>query len=87
MVITELVTNGLVHGTGEELVVRFLLTRRRLLIEVSDGSPGRAEVRAAGSGDESGRGMLLVDALTDGWGTSADGTTTWCSFTLPRGRP
>lgn len=87
LVITELVTNGLVHGTGEELVVRFFLTRRRLVIEVSDGSRGRAEVRTTGAEGESGRGMFLVDALADAWGTSADGSTTWCSFTLPGSRP
>jgi len=87
LVISELVTNGLVHGTGEELAVRFLLTTRQLVIEVADGSPGRARVRVAAPEDESGRGMALVDAIADAWDTSPDGTTTWCSFALPGSKP
>ncbi|GAA1894959.1 hypothetical protein GCM10009753_24800 [Streptantibioticus ferralitis] len=41
---------------------------RELRIEVSDGNPSPARPRPTGITDESGRGLLLVDALAQDWG-------------------
>jgi anti-sigma regulatory factor (Ser/Thr protein kinase) len=60
-----------------------------LSVTVCDRMPGAAEIRAAADGDESGRGLPLVDALVrengGAWGTSDDGAETWCSLTIPDG--
>lgn len=50
---------------------------------MSDGSTALPQKRRPGPAEEHGRGVLIIDALADAWGTSDDGTTTWCSLTLP----
>lgn len=85
LLISELVTNALRYGTADAVVFRFVLAEKAVLIEVDDGSPAQPQVRAAGPAEESGRGMLLVSVLADDWGTSFDGTRTWCSLAIPAG--
>ncbi|MFF0698551.1 ATP-binding protein [Streptomyces tendae] len=62
--------------------VRFYLTDVHVVIEVDDGSPCTPVLRCPGPDDESGRGLLLVQALAEAWGVSPDGTTTWCTLPL-----
>ncbi|MEU3984630.1 ATP-binding protein [Streptomyces sp. NPDC026672] len=81
---TELATNALRHGTGT-VGFRLCVRDEHLVIEVRDGSPQRPVLRRAALDDESGRGLVLVDALADAWGTSPDGTTTWCRLSLRKG--
>jgi hypothetical protein len=50
---------------------------------VDDGSEKRPRLSDVATDSETGRGLFLVDALADRWGVSADGTTTWCTLTLP----
>lgn len=80
--LSELVTNAFEHGQGD-IGVRILVTGGRLRLEITDGSPTAAAVRRAGPDDESGRGMFIVAALAEEWGTSDDGTVTWCTLVLP----
>ncbi|MFJ2819358.1 MULTISPECIES: ATP-binding protein [unclassified Streptomyces] len=82
-VLSELVTNALVHGTGDWVVLRFLLSADVLVLEVDDGSPQRARVNVADPYDENGRGMFIVDKLSNLCGVSPDGTKTWCAFRIP----
>ncbi|MCX5207521.1 ATP-binding protein [Streptomyces sp. NBC_00237] len=82
-VISELVTNALLHGKGDRIAFRFLLTANVLALEVDDGSPNRAHVNEAGMDDENGRGLFIVNALSTLCGVSPDGTKTWCTFTIP----
>ncbi|MDQ0994527.1 anti-sigma regulatory factor (Ser/Thr protein kinase) [Streptomyces sp. V3I7] len=69
LVVSELVTNALVHAAGE---VRLDLTRvnHRLRVAVADGSP-RTPVRPTTICWEAtgGRGILLVEAMSAAWGT------------------
>ncbi|WP_405971763.1 ATP-binding protein [Streptomyces sp. NBC_00988] len=83
VLVTELVTNALEHGIGD-VGLRVYLTDTHLLIEVRDGSHQLPVLRKAASGDENGRGLFLVRAISDAWGVSSDGTTTWCSLPLAR---
>ncbi|MET8676119.1 ATP-binding protein [Streptomyces sp. NPDC004647] len=83
LLISELVTNALRYGTGSEVAFRFLLAMDVLVIEVGDGSPGRPRVNEADPDKESGRGMLIVASVAATWGVSTDGTTTWCTLTIP----
>ncbi|MFD7614091.1 ATP-binding protein [Streptomyces sp. NPDC059828] len=82
-VISELVTNALLHGKGDRVAFRFLLAANVLALEVDDGSPNRAHVNEADPYDENGRGLFIVNALSTLCGVSPDGTKTWCTFTIP----
>jgi len=69
LVVSELVTNALVHTDGQ---VRLDLTliNHRLRISVADNSP-RTPVKPTNIGWEAtgGRGILLVEAMSAAWGT------------------
>jgi CheY-like chemotaxis protein/anti-sigma regulatory factor (Ser/Thr protein kinase) len=70
VVVTELVTNALLHaGTSCEL--RAGLTDRALRLQVTDYGPGMPDPRAADDRAEHGRGLLLVSALCVAWGVEA----------------
>jgi anti-sigma regulatory factor (Ser/Thr protein kinase) len=86
LVVSELVTNAIQHGHGD-VGLRMRYDAGELCIEVKDGNPEPAELRSAGDEDESGRGLFLVAVLAKDWGVSDDGTTTWCTFRVPAGRP
>jgi serine phosphatase RsbU (regulator of sigma subunit)/anti-sigma regulatory factor (Ser/Thr protein kinase)/putative methionine-R-sulfoxide reductase with GAF domain len=80
LLVSELVTNGVRHaGTG----MRLVLTRQsatQVRIAVTDKAPA-ADVRPrdSDSGAEGGRGLFLVEHLSTGWGSVADGAgkTVW----------
>ena len=68
LVASELVTNAVVHaGTAIDLTLR--LVGPVLHIAVRDGGPGRPKIADVDESSESGRGLLLVDALAASWGT------------------
>ncbi|MFI8850124.1 SpoIIE family protein phosphatase [Streptomyces sp. NPDC053499] len=89
LVVSELVTNALVHTRGE---VRLDLTLAgdRLRVAVSDSSP-RTPIRAASMDWEAtgGRGILLVDALSESWGSVpfSGGKQVWSEIALPPREP
>ena len=66
VVVDELVANAVLHA-GTEIELRFALQPDRLGIAVADRSPGRPGIGQPGEGAESGRGLLLVDALARSW--------------------
>ncbi len=59
---SEVVTNALLHGRSE-CRVTIDVDRRQVRVEVHDALSERPVLRQAASGDESGRGLELVDAL------------------------
>ncbi|MFB9540761.1 MULTISPECIES: ATP-binding protein [Streptomyces] len=74
LIVAELAANAVTHGRvpGRDFELRLTLVTGGVRIEVSDaraGShpPGPREVHPPCSLDESGRGLLLVDALADRW--------------------
>ncbi|WP_327171532.1 ATP-binding protein [Streptomyces sp. NBC_01336] len=84
----ELLTNVIVHlGEGAPVTLRVSGTHTGLIrAELSDPVPGVWPVhRSAGAGDESGRGLLLVDALALRWGVERGlhGKTVWCELRAP----
>ncbi|MFB8030596.1 MULTISPECIES: ATP-binding protein [unclassified Streptomyces] len=82
--VSELATNALVHGVppGRGYLVRLTLEEqvRELLVEVHDSGGGVPMVREPCG--ESGRGLMLVDALADRWGVGErdPGKVVWCVF-------
>src|SRR5215510_9136392 len=77
LISSELVTNALRHGAGM-IGVRLHHARRDLRIEVHDHGAGRPLRWHAGTADESGRGLAVIDGLIsmyDGqWGCTDDYT-------------
>ena len=73
LLVSEVVTNGVRHaGTG----LRLALTRPapdRVRISVTDWAPrAGVQVRPSSRDAEGGRGLFLVDHLSDGWGSVSD---------------
>ncbi|GAA2134860.1 hypothetical protein GCM10009802_43490 [Streptomyces synnematoformans] len=66
-------TNALLHGgrPGRLFLVRLSLSETALVVEVHDGNSAAPQPRSAAEGDESGRGLLVVAALSDRWGVRA----------------
>ncbi|MFC9272923.1 SpoIIE family protein phosphatase [Streptomyces zhihengii] len=83
----EMITNALMHTDGGAVVTVRVLTgaRRRLRVEVEDRSSALPRRRDAGEDGVSGRGLLLVDRLSDAWGVEARGSgkSVWCEFAVP----
>jgi len=77
LVVSELVGNVIRHAKGP-LRVR-LLRSRTLICEVSDGSLTTPLIRRSAPTDEGGRGLQLIAALCQRWGTryTANGKTIW----------
>ncbi|MEU9173722.1 ATP-binding protein [Streptomyces sp. NPDC048420] len=80
--VSELVTNAVIHGVPPGRQLRLLLRRegRMLVVEVHDSGGGTPHV--VHDGDEGGRGLLLVAALSDKWGVRErePGKAVWCEF-------
>jgi hypothetical protein len=79
----ELVTNAVAH-TGRPRRLRLRLLVDRLVIEVTDADPRPPHRLKADATSEGGRGLLILTALTSGWGVRFDGTgkIVWCELPL-----
>jgi len=94
LLVSELVGNAIRHGHGE-IGLRVQRTGRgSVRVEVSDSNPTAPHVVAPPPTPDmdSGRGMLIVQALASSWGTRPDptssGKTVWCELDLsPDGGP
>ncbi|MFH8346601.1 SpoIIE family protein phosphatase [Streptomyces sp. NPDC018045] len=89
---TELITNALTHTDSGALVTVELLpsgargrARRRVRLEVEDRSSRWPRRRTPGETATSGRGLMMVEALSDSWGAEprGSGKALWCEFALP----
>jgi anti-sigma regulatory factor (Ser/Thr protein kinase) len=69
--LAELVSNALLHSAGPVLVA-IVDTGDTVRLEVHDTAPGRPAIRRRGSEADSGRGLILVDALADRWGCDSE---------------
>lgn len=93
LIMGELVANAVEHGRpdGEGMIeASWLLTADRLLVRVRDSgsgallAPGSLEIDHAGP-EERGRGLALVDRLSDAWSTDTHRAGTQVTATLMRG--
>ncbi|GAA4808944.1 SpoIIE family protein phosphatase [Streptomyces ziwulingensis] len=87
LVADELITNALMHTEGAAIVTLRVLSGadRRLRVEVEDSSSALPRRREAGDCGVSGRGLLLVETLTEVWGVEArgGGKCVWSEFLVP----
>jgi len=91
LVISELITNALLHARADRRVspdatvrLDLELAGDGLVCRVGDGSALPPTPEEAGETAESGRGLLLVEALSAAWGWSheAPGKVVWARFDL-----
>jgi anti-sigma regulatory factor (Ser/Thr protein kinase) len=79
LMVSELATNCIRHSkTAFEVVV--LRRADAIRIEVSDEAGGTPRVRSPAPEDPTGRGLKIVELLSDAWGVeyrAGDGKTVW----------
>jgi anti-sigma regulatory factor (Ser/Thr protein kinase) len=83
LIVSELVTNVIRHATGHEATVRLEQHADRLVVAVVDPDSAPPRVTRAALDDEGGRGLHLVDAVADRWGTRtlvSGGKIVWCEL-------
>lgn len=87
VVVSELVTNAVIHANTTVTVGLTLLPGGGARIEVGDSSSWPPTRRAMTEDQPGGRGLILVDALSDEWGVSPtpEGKTVWAEV-LPAHR-
>lgn len=81
---SEIITNAVRHGDGE-IVVSVVRSGTGLRIAVTDAGDGRPTPRTPDDDAVTGRGMLLVAALSESWGVEhhpSGGTCVW--FSVPQ---
>jgi serine/threonine-protein kinase RsbW len=88
--VSELVTNAVTHSLsaapGGTLTLYMNIGQAGVLVQIRDGGgPTAPQVMGdVGPDSERGRGLQLVEALADSWGSrvSPDGRVTWCRFSV-----
>lgn len=88
LMVSEMVTNVLVHTDGDALLVAEVACgekARRLRVEVSDGSDELPHKRHPGEMASSGRGLVLMEMLADAWGVDprGEGKAIWFELNEP----
>ena len=88
LLVSELVTNAVRHARAP-LGLRLHLTEHEIVTEITDDSSRLPRPHRADPDDESGRGLALVDALADDWGTrlTEAGKAVWFTLAVPAHPP
>jgi anti-sigma regulatory factor (Ser/Thr protein kinase) len=86
LVVSELVTNAVLHAGGGAVALTALMCGEEALeLRVSDTSGAAPRERNSGEADEDGRGLLLCRALAVGFGWEAlpgGGKTVWARLAV-----
>jgi anti-sigma regulatory factor (Ser/Thr protein kinase) len=87
LIVSELVTNAVVHSRSDVIRCALGLGSGLLRIEVTDQGADLAEpaVRTPAADDTSGRGLLLVSVVSEAWGVclaDAGGRTVWATLRM-----
>jgi anti-sigma regulatory factor (Ser/Thr protein kinase) len=91
LVVSELTTNSVLASRWQvraAIQLTLICDRQQLVVLVRDSEPGTPTRRHAGADDESGRGLLLVESLSDrfGWYLADDGApgkVVWAALSVP----
>jgi hypothetical protein len=86
---SELVTNAIRHQAGETAELVIDCTRGRLRVDVHDASGAMPVLMDAPADAESGRGLMLVAALSSDWGCyrTPAGKAVYFTLAFAAGRP
>lgn len=86
LLVTEVVTNALRHGSGP-MTMQLLERPSGMRVEVHDAGVGLPRQRATSPLDTGGRGLQIVDALATSWGvtpaSARSGKTVWFEIAAP----
>ncbi|MGW4443849.1 ATP-binding protein [Streptomyces sp. NPDC004682] len=90
--VSELVTNAVRHGSpaGHLVLVRVIVHETLLRVEVHDASGTKPRMETPADDDVCGRGLVMVDALADDWGTTSRdgiGKIVWIEFKISEAAP
>ena len=86
LLVTELVTNSLLHGIAEgDGWIDVLIERRAQCLRIEEADPSstgrRPVLRTVDQSSTSGWGLQLVDRLASDWGVeTGSGTCVWCDI-------
>jgi len=83
-IVSELMANAIEHTESDRIRTTITKTSDRTVrLEVTDRSPQEPRMHPAGFSDESGRGIVLIDALSSKWGWNSifGGKTVWAEVT------
>jgi two-component sensor histidine kinase len=82
LVANELVANAIVHARSAPVLSLTESSSGDLLLRVSDESRALPVPQAPTTDDDGGRGLILVEALSDRWGidTGDAGKSVWVAF-------
>ena len=85
LTVTELVTNAVVHAHSAATVT-LLDHRGGVQVRVQDEDPMAPELQSPTPDESGGRGMVLIDALSDQWGVepAPPGKIVWLDITGDR---
>ena len=86
LAVSEMVSNAILHARSA-VGVTLSIADGVLEVDVSDADPSLPEHRAAEMHDQRGRGLHLLDALSDSWGVGPrlTGKTVWFQLAAPTG--
>ena len=94
LAVSELVTNSVLHAElsdADRLDVELALMSGVVRLSVHDGGRGftRGSLRNGAALTPGGRGLVIIDALSVGWGveTDAQGCTIWCDLAVDAAAP
>lgn len=78
LALSELVTNALLHGR-DPISARLVLDEQTLRVVVRDANPVSPSISMLDQTAVTGRGLLLISAVSDGWGVepSSSGKVVW----------
>ncbi|RSM85083.1 ATP-binding protein [Streptomyces sp. WAC 01325] len=87
LVVSELVTNAIVHTASEHIVCELHdgIDLVRIAVRDEGCAPGEPHPSPARPEEEHGRGLLLIDALCHAWGAQEHGSGLVVWADLPRG--
>lgn len=78
LIVSELVTNAVVHGPNHPIRVHVELGNDGVVRgEIEDEGSGTVRLRAARADRGGGYGLGIVDALSDSWGVCGESTRVW----------
>lgn len=85
LLVTELVTNAVIHGRGEIQVLADANDDRILVEVIDEGGGFEREMRVRDFDDVGGRGLAIVESEASRWGVHEGTTHVW--FELERSGP